>query len=161
VQWAGFDRIELGQGNSRCVLLLTYLNGFQVWDIEDASDVWELVSKRDGPVAFLRVQPQPFPEKCDGILKTARPLLLVVTTDSTPCRNNGGHGGLSNGYSPVLGSSALPLENQIVPTLVKFYSLRSHTYVHTLRFRTAIYAVRCSPRVVAVALTAQVCSSCI
>ena len=157
MQWAGFDRIELGQTNIRRVLLLTYPNGFQVWDVEDADDVWELVSKRDGPVAFLRVQPQPFPETCDGMLKAARPLLLVVTTDSTPCRSSGVHSGLSNGCSPVVGSSPSLVENPFIPTLVKFYSLRNHTYVHTLRFRTAIYAVRCSPRIVAVALAAQVC----
>ena len=157
MQWAGFDRIELGQTNVRRVLLLTYPNGFQVWDVEDADDVWELVSKRDGPVAFLRVQPQPFPETSDGSLKASRPLLLVVTTDATPCRGNVVQGGLANGYGAAVGGPITPGENDFVPTLVKFYSLRSHAYVHTLRFRTAIYAVRCSSRVVAVALIAQVC----
>lgn len=128
-----------------------------MWDVEDADDVWELVSKRDGPVASLRVQPQPFPETSDGVFKASRPLLLVVTTDGTVSRANGVQGGLANGFGHVVGTPPVPGENDIIPTLVKFYSLRSHTYVHTLRFRTAIFSVRCSPRVIAVALSTQVC----
>lgn len=44
------------------------------------------------------------------------------------------------------------------PTVVRFYSLKSNSYVHVLRFRSAVYNVRCSPRIVAVALAAQVSS---
>lgn len=150
VHWAGFDRIELGPGNTRRVLLLTYSNGFQVWDVEKVNHVFELASKRDGPVAFLRVQPQPSP---DGGLKAARPLLLVITGDMAnciaPC-------GLANGYSGVVGNPPpSAMVNHFTPTVLKFYSLCSHAYVHELRFRTAIYTVRCSPRVVVVALVSQ------
>ncbi|XP_057823325.2 autophagy-related protein 18h isoform X2 [Cryptomeria japonica] len=34
--------------------------------------------------------------------------------------------------------------------------MKTHAYVHKLRFRSAIYSVRCSPRIVAVALTNQI-----
>lgn len=34
------------------MLLLTYLNGFQIWDVEEASNVNDVVSRRDGLVAF-------------------------------------------------------------------------------------------------------------
>lgn len=155
VQWAGFDVMELGPGHFQRVLLLTYLNGFQVWNVEDANDVWEIVSKRDGPVAFLRIQPQPITNACDEALNAARPFLLVVTTDTTNCRSTGIPNRPANGYNGVVGSPPSIGENHFVPTLVKFYSLRSHTYVHTLRFRTAIHSVRCSTRIVAVALATQ------
>eukprot|EP00250_Pteridium_aquilinum_P016004 c22885_g1_i1 orf=754-3780(+) len=155
VHWAGFDIIELGPGRFQRVLLLTYLNGFQVWNVEDANDVWEVVSKRDGPVAFLRVQPQPITDASDEALNAARPFLLVVTTDSVNGRSTGIPNRPANGYSGVVGSPPLAGENHFLPTVVKFYSLRNHTYVHTMKFRTAIYSVRCSSRIVAVALATQ------
>ncbi|KAI5068626.1 hypothetical protein GOP47_0016971 [Adiantum capillus-veneris] len=151
LQWACFDKIELPPAGNRRVLLLTYANGFQVWDVDNADDISEVVSKRDGPAAFLRIQPHPV-EASDDDFKSARPLLLVVTSDFQNFRN----GGFPNGYNAVIGSPPPSGENIIVPTLVKFYSLQTHSYVHTLRFRTAIFAIRCSSRVVAVSLATQV-----
>ncbi|XP_024362578.1 autophagy-related protein 18h [Physcomitrium patens] len=153
IQWSSFDKLELSSGEIRQVLLLAYPNGFQVWDVQDASNVHELVSRRDGPVAFLRLQPKPiFQESIDGGVnfKGARPLLLVVTVDTTGSGNSGvgGYGG--GGASLALGTS------HFVPTVVRFYSLRNHSYVHTLKFRSGIHAVRCSPRVVAVALSTKI-----
>lgn len=156
VQWAGFDTLELGPGRSQQVLLLTYVNGFQVWNVEDANDVWELVSKRDGPVSLLRVQPQPISDACNTALDAARPLLLVVTSDTSICRSNGIPSRPANGYNGVVGTPPSYGENHFVPTLVKFYSFRNHTYVHTLKFRSAIHSVRCSIRIVAVATAAQI-----
>jgi hypothetical protein len=141
------------------VLLLTYLNGFQVWDVQDASNVHELVSRRDGPVAFLRLQPKLIlQESNDGgaNFKGARPLLLVVTSDITGSGSPGA-GGFPGGYGAGSGGASLGLgASHFVPSIVRFYSLRNHSYVHTLRFRTGIHAVRCSSRVVAVALATQV-----
>lgn len=154
VQWAGFDILEVAPSDSRHVLLLTYLNGFQIWDIERASDVRELLSRRDGPVAFLRLQPF-VQEVGEGGLNAARPLLLVVTGDASDSVASV-PGGFPGGYGVDVGSSAAGGSAPIFPTVVRFYSLRSHAYVHVLRFRSMICAVRCSPRVVAVALHAQV-----
>lgn len=159
MQWAGFDRLELVSGEIRHVLLLTYLNGFQVWDVEEARNVRELVSRRDGPVSFLRLQPRPYAQESPdggGVLKATHPLILVVTGDAAntgsqspggfPANYNaGGAGGAPGGPVP-----------HIIPTMIRFYSLQNHSYVHVLRFRTGIYAVRCSPRVVVVALYNQV-----
>lgn len=159
VQWSNFDKLELGSGEIREVLLLTYLNGFQVWDVQDANNVHELVSRRDGPVAFLRLQPKPIvQESIDGVVdfKGARPLLLVVTSDGTGSGSPGA-AGFSGGYGTGGGGTSLGSgASHLVPTVVRFYSLRNHSYVHTLRFSRAIHAVRCSPRVVAVALATQV-----
>lgn len=147
--WACFDKIELGPCSYKHVLLLGYINGFQVLDVEDASNVNELVSRRDDPVTFMQMQPLPAKSKsCEGF-GTSHPLLLLVACDesqiSGPMQNGRDGGNKSHG-------GTLPL----YPTAVRFYSLRSHGYVHVLRFRSTVYMVRCSPRVVAVGLATQV-----
>ncbi|KAF8392516.1 hypothetical protein HHK36_022859 [Tetracentron sinense] len=157
VLWAGFDKLELGTSASKHVLLLGYTNGFQVLDVEDASNVSELVSKHDDPVTFLQMQP--IPEKSseghEGF-RTSHPLLLVVAGDesnSLDLVQRGSHlGGLVGDVNiePQSGNCV------ISPTAVRFYSLRSHSYVHVLRFRSTVYMVRCSPRIVAVGLAAQI-----
>ncbi|KAG0554174.1 hypothetical protein KC19_12G069500 [Ceratodon purpureus] len=159
VQWSNFDNLELDSGEIRQVLLLTYLNGFQLWDVQDASNVHELVSRRDGPVAFLRLQPRPIlQESTNGgaNFKGARPLLLVITSDTTGSGTPGA-GGFPGGYGAGSGGASLGLgASHVVPNLVRFYSLRNHSYVHTLRFPREIHAVRCSSRVVAVAVASQI-----
>ncbi|KAG6527433.1 autophagy-related protein 18h-like [Zingiber officinale] len=155
VLWAGFDKLELGLSSFKRVLLLGYSNGFQVLDVDDASSVCELVSKRDGPVTFLQMQPTPVSSGVTEGFRASHPMLLVVAGDET------------NGSGVVQGGrlSALIRENSSepqagscisTPTVVRFYSLKSHSYIHVLRFRSAVYIVRCSPRIVAVALAAQI-----
>ncbi|XP_042518406.1 LOW QUALITY PROTEIN: autophagy-related protein 18g-like [Macadamia integrifolia] len=152
VLWADFDNLELGQSIVKRVLLLGFSNGFQVLDVEDASNVNELVSKRDGPVTFLQMQPIPAKSKGQEGFIASHPLLLVVAGDETassgPVQAFGGHVRDGN-IEPQPG-------NSVSPTAVRFYSLRSHSYVHVLRFRSAIYTVRCSPRIVAVGLGSQI-----
>ncbi|KAL5972799.1 hypothetical protein ACLOJK_039605 [Asimina triloba] len=147
VQWACFDKLEAEVGVIRQVLLLAYRSGFQVWDVEEADDVHELVSRYDGAVSFMQVQQRPstsdIPEdKFAGV----RPLLVVVG-DGAP-----GGGDIQDGQeSPLNGSNNGCHEmgnRNFVPTVVRFYSVRSHSYVHVLKFRTAVFSVRCSPRVV-------------
>ncbi|MCD9639045.1 hypothetical protein HAX54_023325 [Datura stramonium] len=149
VLWACFDRLELGLSSFKRVLLIGYSDGFQVLDVEDASNVCELVSRRDDPVTFLQMQP--IPAKSDGRegYKKSHPLLLVVacddTKDSAPAKTG------RDGFVEPQGGSIIHS-----PTAVRFYSLRSHNYVHVLRFRSTVYMVRCSPKVVAVGLAAQI-----
>nr|DAD33509.1 TPA_asm: hypothetical protein HUJ06_012360 [Nelumbo nucifera] len=155
VLWAGFDKLEIGQSAFKHVLLLGYSNGFQVLDVEGAANVGELVSKRDGPVTFLQMQPIPEkPEGCEGF-RASHPLLLVVAGDKTNCSGPVHVGGHLNGLIRDDNIGPQP-GNCISPTAVRFYSLRSHNYVHMLRFRSAIYMVRCSPRIVAAGLATQI-----
>ncbi|XP_020233954.1 autophagy-related protein 18h isoform X1 [Cajanus cajan] len=149
VLWACFDRLELGPTSVKHVLLLGYSNGFQVLDVEDASNVRELASKRDDPVSFLQMQPVPAKsESCEGF-RASHPLLLVVACDKSkiPGKMLNVRDGHSEAQAENIVSSA---------TAVRFYSLRSHTYVHALRFRSTVYMVRCSPRIVAVGLATQI-----
>ncbi|KAM0902310.1 hypothetical protein ACQ4PT_019357 [Festuca glaucescens] len=155
VLWAGFDKLELHPSSFKHVLLVGYSNGFQVLDVEDAANVCELVSKRDGPVTFLQMQPTPlYSEETEGF-RASHPMLLVVAGDET-----NGMGMVQGGRLSALirDTNSEPQNGNCIstPTVVRFYSLKSHTYVHVLRFRSAVYIVRCSPRIVAVALAAQI-----
>lgn len=142
VLWSSFDRLHTSESSFKNLLLLGYANGFQVLDIDDASDVSELVSRRDDPVTFLQMQP--LPAKCEGIegFSASHPMLIAVADEA-----KGSVPPIRNGYDDPLALS---------PTAVRFYSLRSHNYVHVLRFRSTVYMVRCSPRIVAVGLGSQV-----
>ncbi|KAJ7973398.1 Autophagy-related protein like [Quillaja saponaria] len=105
---------------------------------------------------FSFLQMQPLPVKSEGLegFRPAHPLLLVVACDNlkTPgTSQNGRDGVVRDGYSDT------QAENLVIsPTAVRFYSLRSHSYVHALRFRSSVYMVRCSPQIVAVGLAAQI-----
>ncbi|CAL9770288.1 unnamed protein product [Musa acuminata subsp. burmannicoides] len=155
VLWAGFDKIELGPSSFKHVLLLGYSNGFQVFDVENASSVCELVSKRDGPATFLQMQPMPIKSESIEGLRASHPLLLVVAGDET-----NGTGVVQGGHlsaSMRENKSEPRAENSIlIPTAVRFYSLKSHSYVHVLKFKSAVYMVRSSPRIVAVLFATQI-----
>ncbi|KAF8112105.1 hypothetical protein N665_0067s0025 [Sinapis alba] len=94
---------------------------------------------------------QPLPAKCEGIegFRSSHPMLLAVADEakgSCPIVT-AKDGSVRNGYDDPLALS---------PTAVRFYSLTSHNYVHVLRFRSTVYMVRCSPRIVAVGLGSQI-----
>ncbi|URE13811.1 hypothetical protein MUK42_23237 [Musa troglodytarum] len=154
VLWAGFDKLELSPSFFKHVLLLGYSNGFQVLDVDDASNVCELVSKRDGPATFLQMQPTPINSEATEGFRASHPLLLVVASDET-----NGSGAVQGGRLSALireSSSEPQAGHSILSTVVRFYSLKVHSYVHVLRFRSAVHIVHCSPRIVGVALAAQV-----
>lgn len=160
--WAGFGFLELGQHIIRHVLLLGYHNGFQVFDVEDASNFNELVSKRGGPVSFLQMQPLPARSGDHEGFGNSQPLLLVVAGDDA----NGtglGHSFSQNGSLARDGKSSDSKAGDAInyPTTVRFYSLRSHSYVYVLRFRSSVCMIRCSSRVVAVGLANQVSISAV
>ncbi|CAN1838190.1 Autophagy-related protein 18h, partial [Linum perenne] len=150
VLWASFDKLQLGPSSFRNVLLLGYSNGFQVIDVEDASGVTELVSRRDDPVTCLRMPPLPAKaEGCEGF-RAAHPLFLVVLVQRVS----------SGALLMCISTSfieALHLRYVSVSSfLFRFYSLKCHDYVHVLKFRSAVFMVRCSPQVVAVGLATQI-----
>ena len=156
VLWSSFDRLHTSESSFKNVLLLGYTNGFQVLDIDDSNDVTEFVSRRDDPVTFLQMQPLPARSGDHEGFWNSHPLLLVVAGDET----NGtglGHSFSQNGSLARDGSSDSKAGDAInYPTTVRFYSLRSHSYVYVLRFRSSVCMIRCSSRVVAVGLANQV-----
>ncbi|XP_051118660.1 autophagy-related protein 18g [Andrographis paniculata] len=154
VLWAGFDKLELTTTSFRHVLLLGYVKGFQVFDVEDATSVSELVSRRDGPVTFLQMLPAP--AKCDdlGSYRSSHPMLVVVGGNEderiTSLQNNGQGSGRNGSLESSFAGSCDP------PTAVRFYSMKLNEYVKAIDFKSSIFMVRCSPRVVAVGLEEQI-----
>ncbi|MQL89949.1 hypothetical protein Taro_022533 [Colocasia esculenta] len=154
VHWAGFDELEVEDDAPRHVLLLGYRSGFQVWDVEEADDVHELASRHDGPVSFLQVQRRPLPtRKSEDRFADVRPLLAIAGDGSSSGGCNNYDGSVSNGD---MGSCPDLSNGNFVPTTVKIYSLKTHSYVHVLKFRSAVYTVRSSPRVLAVSQANQI-----
>ncbi|KAA8523736.1 hypothetical protein F0562_010159 [Nyssa sinensis] len=156
VQWAGFDKLE-GEGDIiRQVLLLGYRYGFQVWDVEEADNVRDLVSRHDGPVSFMQMLPKPIASKRYGDkFADSRPLLVICTDGSFS-----GCGNIQDGLATPCNWSSQNSHDSVnggfLPTVVCFYSLRSQSYVRQLKLRSVVYSVRCSSRVVAVLLAAQI-----
>lgn len=154
VTWAGFDKLELGATAFKQVLLLGYQNGFQVFDVEDASNFSELVSKRDGPVTFLQMLPIPAKSNIDEGFRSSHPLLLVVAGDElkslSPDETR-----FHLGRDSTVEHQSMNYVNS--PTAVRFYSLKSNSFVQVLKFRSAVCMVRCSSQIVAVGLATQIC----
>ncbi|KAG0474094.1 hypothetical protein HPP92_015951 [Vanilla planifolia] len=152
-----FDGLDLISWNvmmgSSQVLLLAFHHGFQVWDVEEAEDVRQLASMHDGPVSFLQIQKKPMTAKnLEDKFAGLRPLLVVAGDVSFS-----GEGNDVSSNSSLSGHGIVDMgSDNHLPTSVLFYSLRSHDHVHVLKFRAAIYSVRCSTRIVAIAQASQI-----
>ncbi|KAL8028984.1 hypothetical protein ABFX02_14G198600 [Erythranthe guttata] len=154
VLWAAFDKLELSKTGFRRVLLLGYLKGFQVFDVEDASGLSELVSRRDGPVTFLQMLPSPANSDVAEKYKSSHPMLVVVGGDEDEritLPQNTGQGPARNGSAESSSWKSFD-----PPTAVRFYSMKTNEYVKVIDFRSPVFMVRCSPRVVAIGLEEQV-----
>ncbi|XP_074588946.1 autophagy-related protein 18f-like [Curcuma longa] len=154
VQWAGFDKLEFDDF-FRQVLLLGFRSGFQVWDVHQSNNVRQIASRHDGPVSFLQMQKKLKPAmKQEDKFAEVRPLLIVAEEASISMKGNNLDGdGSSFNESTTnwdMGSDTLS------PAYLRFYSLRTHDYVHVLKFRAAIISVRCSSQVIVVCQATQI-----
>lgn len=155
VQWAGFDKLECGGDMLRQVLLLAYRSGFQVWDVEHADDVRQLESRHDDSVSFIQLLKKPIAsKKCEDRFADVRPLLALAGggTSTGNANSHDANGPVFNGTNGTCHN----IGSENLPTVLRFYSLKVHNYVHTMKFRSAVYSIRCSPRVVAVSQAAQI-----
>nr|GMC76575.1 autophagy-related protein 18F-like [Ipomoea batatas] len=156
VLWAGFDKIECEGRITRQVLLLGCWYGFQVWDVEEPDNVHNLVSKHDGPVSFMQILPKPISLKQHGDkFANSRPLLIICADGSFPGGSNASQG-VTTPRNGTIHHSHDVTNSGFVPTVVWFYSLRAHSYVHHVKFRSVVHSVRCSSRVVAVLQASQI-----
>ncbi|XP_057950223.1 autophagy-related protein 18f [Malania oleifera] len=156
VHWAGFDKLEWEGNIIRLVLLLGYRSGFQVWDVEEADNVRDLVSRHDDPVSFLQVLPKPSAlKRAEDKFADNRPL-LVVCADGLGSGGGNTQDGLAYRCNGSITNCHDLGNGNFLPTVVRFYSLRSQSYVHVLKFRSVVYSVRCSSRVIAISQAAQI-----
>lgn len=157
VSWAGFDKLELEKGTIRRVLLLGFSYGFQIWDVEAADNVRNIVSRHDRPVSFMQVLPKPVASnQSEDKFSESRPLLVICTDGSFSGDINAQEGSSPNNGSIQQCNGST--NGTFMPTVVWFYSFKSQSYVHLLRFRSVVHLVQCSSRVVAVLQSYQVCS---
>ncbi|DBA69654.1 TPA: hypothetical protein ACH3X2_012712 [Trebouxia sp. C0005] len=120
------------------VLLLGYEHGFQVWDLQDCAQIQELVSRRDGAVSFLASLPWPQqPPRPSSPSCNAWPVLAIVP-------------------SPTADSATPSHSSTSSSHCVQLYSLQSHSYLHSLSFSSRVLSLKCSPRLIVVALDAQI-----
>ncbi|XVE80291.1 hypothetical protein DITRI_Ditri14bG0128200 [Diplodiscus trichospermus] len=101
----------------------------------------------------MQMLPKPVAEKRSGDeFAHSRPLLIVCADGSlsgvTQIKDVSCNGNMPHNHDSGNGSA--------VRTIVQFYSLRSQSYVHMLKFRSVVYSVRCSSRIVAIAQAAQI-----
>jgi len=112
------------------VLVLTYHNGFQIWNVADTSNIYEIVSKREGAIKQVKcLQPPQFEDESHR-LHPLRPLVAVLSADPSPAvfsRNT-----------------------------VKLFSLRTSDYVYQLLFKGDVIALGSSRRIFLVMLKEQV-----
>ncbi len=64
--------------------MLAFVNGFQVWDIEDPDNTFELLSKREGAIKLLKVIAFTF---TNNLTKTNLRKLTVVFFLSSLCKH--------------------------------------------------------------------------
>lgn len=149
--------MEGKEGITRQLLLLGYRSGFQVWDVEEADNVRDLVSKHGGPVSFMQMLPKLIASKSsEDKFADTRPL-LVVCADGNLSVGNNMQDGVPTPHNATIPNGHDSRNGGFVPTAVFFYSLRTQSYVYNIKFRSVVYCVRCSPRVVAISLATQVC----
>ncbi|XP_042063600.1 autophagy-related protein 18f-like isoform X2 [Salvia splendens] len=155
VSWAGFDKLELEKDHSRRVLLLGFSYRFQIWDVEDGDNVHNIVSRHDGPASFMQVLPKPLASNQPGDKFAYSRPLLVICTDGSFSGDIKVHDGSapSNEMGKQCNGS---VNGTCIPTVVCFYSFKSRSYVHLLRFRSVVHLLRCSSRVVAVLQSNQI-----
>jgi len=139
------------------VLLLGYRSGFQVWHVDESNNVRDMVSKHDGPVSFMQMVPNPIAsKKSEDKFASSRPL-LVVCADGFFGGGSNIKDGLTGPPNGTTSNSHDQMNGNYMPTTVQFYSMKSHSYVHVMKFRSVVYSVRCSSRIVAVSQSTQVC----
>ncbi|KAL8215748.1 hypothetical protein R6Q57_022585 [Mikania cordata] len=156
VLWAGFDKLECEGGISRQVLLLGYQSGFQVWDVEDANNVRSIVSRYDGAVSFMQILPKPNVLNHFRVEYPNDRPLLVLCADWSFSASGNAWGGSTVSRNGDIENSDDQISRGYVPTVVLFYSLKSQSYIKELKFRSVVYSVRCSSRIVAVLQAAQI-----
>ena len=116
--------------------------------MKDASNVSELVSKRGDLIIFLQIQS--LSKKSEGHegFRVSH-LLLFITYDEL--KDSGLMLTKRDGFDEPHTKNVL-----ISPTVVRFYLLKSHNFVHVLGFRSTVYMIRCSPRIIDVGLATQI-----
>lgn len=154
----------------KAVLLLGYENGFQVWDVQDSNDVQELLSRRDGAVRFvvMVVISCLSSDHPAGLTpsdtRVHMPCCSFMEPVPIPCVPSGVTTAVLASWPILAAALASPDTHQTADIdsaqnpqhSVQLYSLSSHSYLQPLTFKSAILGLKCSSRLIVVALDAQI-----
>ena len=167
--------MNLARGSPSRVLLLAYNNGFQIWDVSVPKNVREVVSRRDGGTASVHVLPRVHDRQ--ALLAAHEPVVCVVCQPTPSVKAAeflnqaadeygdafAGHGvmwqqpgGWIENHEVCEEEGLREREEQEMTTQLRLYSLRSSSYIHSFTVAGTVMAVRCSARVMAVAVSEQV-----
>jgi len=131
ITWLSVERVFWPPRETlRFFLVLGYVDGFQIWDLQDPASAIEVVSKQDKPVTLVRLLPVP-----------------LVTSETAETAKT------------ALGMASAPLLAYLhrgAPALVRLFSLQAHDDVHLLRLTEPARSLQASRRYFAVGLTRQV-----
>lgn len=126
--WTSVDQVCWCDGVPRSLLLVGYVDGFQVWEMNGTEASQEILSRQGGAVACARLLPLPLPPRDGGgphILGiSAAPLLAYVERGT--------------------------------PNLVRIFSLKDHDDVHLLRLIQPARMMQASRMALAIGLDHQV-----
>ncbi|GJP57778.1 hypothetical protein CLOP_g17372 [Closterium sp. NIES-67] len=184
VTWAGFGSLEDASSSSsssssgvrvsgtRRVLLVAYTTGFHVWDVQQPHAVRELASRRDGPAESLHPLPYVSRTTPESPLHDAHPVLCVVCPPAAvpPPSGVAFESRRLSGQFPYLDDDepyadvadgvdepyACEDETGGEQSVVRLYSLRSSSYVHSIAVAGRVMGVRSNRTVLAVAVAEQI-----
>lgn len=104
----------------------------------------------------MQMVPNPIASKrSEDKFANSRPL-LVVCADGFFAGGSNVKDGLTAPSNGSASNSHDQMSGNYLPTTVQFYSMKSHSYVNVMKFRSVVYSVRCSSRIVAVSQSTQV-----
>lgn len=114
-----FSALETENQTKIPCLIITYSNGFQIWNIENPENVYEIFSKREGPIKLAKLLPLP----------------LIEEDKEHPFY----------GKRPLIAIASKTNENPNFPNnMVKLISLKNGECINILRFRTEVKSITCS-----------------
>lgn len=148
-------------------MILTYVNGFQVWDITNLQNVRELISKKEGPIKIVKVN-----KTCNTffLINIKSFLKLLVSSYSFKRRKRRKPSFREKTFIwcyvkkqkftilkihlPIIlfQSSSADSSSTFPNTMLQFYSLVTNEYVNKLKFKTEIYGFNCNRRTLVIVM---------
>ncbi|PRP76066.1 hypothetical protein PROFUN_01782 [Planoprotostelium fungivorum] len=142
VQWSSFEKLEY-KNQVYQVLIIAYNNGFQIWNTTNTESIDPILSKRESLIRCAKVLPQPHQNEIpENPFHDKRPIVAIAHSSSLL---------LAYKYSLSV-FIKLKRDRSGVENNIRFYSLPKNKYVNTLKFKTEVYGIQCSRRVLLVAL---------
>ncbi|KAJ4458998.1 hypothetical protein PAPYR_5045 [Paratrimastix pyriformis] len=153
ITFSRFDQFYTGpypDSTKRQCLVIGYMNGFQIWDVEDLSDIREIFSLREGPIRCVVALPPP--------IRPVSPMELPPSsTTETIAPPPSIDGDAFQDRRPALAVVSAQETLVCLPrNMVKLFTLPEQKYFHKLTMHSDVLAVRANATYIALA-----CAACV